>query len=766
MRGYIAEIRTGRNQKKYGLISVDGDSQFYYFNQHDLRYCNIRELSEGDAVEFEPVPSYGNRRGPSATMVRKLDQASNIQNKVNPGINPSVKLDHFLSDERKIISRLAETFYVTSGGEEFSINKSIYRYCLVKPTDAFHHTFQLTRELVVIFSAYLSFEPRTLDAASHVYNAIREKLRLDRGCHILICYDNQIEEKLVRILKDVNAQIIIPFTYNELLTDNSDPQFIENRFKKYLFDVDLFAEIRPIENDIFFFGRRDFAQDIVSKCKKGENSGVFGLRRSGKTSLLLAVQRLLKQQSYPTVFIPCESDLRDLDWRLALWKVVSEVYKELDMKIPSKTKYEDYATLSFEDDMDAALLQRQMPLTLIFDEIEAITFGVNQGENSSNSWYDGINYYEFWNTMKGYYSKHTNQICMLIAGTNPMINEEPTIGEGGPTNPMWGQLSASNQGSYLKAFSNEDTRIMVNTLGGYMGLNFDDYTVGKLTEDCGGHPYLMRLLCSYINRYLKEQKCGRPITVSRAIYDNTISDFEKSREAVNFYLMILDILITKYPREFNTLKHLALQGDAVIRETMDHSSMSHLLGYGLVEFNNIDYAIKYDTIRNYLRGEFRFELTGLSIAQQKQEIFTRNDTAEIQLRKIVKNTLQTILGKQKAKEAVLNSMNHAVDLNYSLSDRDVIRAEKMTYEQLFDSSVNKIYLPVLCLIITDNYLFFQNIFEGITEEEANKHFQIINQARRCPSHAYPDNAENWSDNDFYEYRNTMAWLEPILKQYD
>lgn len=82
-----------------------------------------------------------------------------------------------------------------------------------------------------------------------------------------------------------------------------------------------------------------------------------------------------------------------------------------------------------------------------------------------------------------------------------MINEIPVIG--GTTNPMFRQLSESNQGAYLPAFTYDDTKNMVNTLGGYMGMQFDEYTIGKLTSDCGGHPYLMRILCSFINKYIR-----------------------------------------------------------------------------------------------------------------------------------------------------------------------------------------------------------------------------------------------------------------------
>ena len=768
MQGYIFSINIDRNGYKYGLLSVDGDSNYYYFNNHDLLNCSIDQLMDGDPMEFEPVVHDGMRRRPRAQLVRKVDQVSIEQSKVKPGVNPSTHLDSFNADEKTIVNNcLGHVFQVTYG-DQITINRSTYRYCFVKPTDFFQHAFNLSRELVVVFSDYVSFEPRDLDAASNIYESIREKLRLDRGCHILVCHDNDVEHKLVKILKDNNHnQIVIPFTYAELLSPHANSALIENRFKQYLFDVDLFAEIKPIQDDLFFFGRRDFVHDIVSKCKTGSNSGVFGLRRSGKTSLLFAVQRLLKQQSYPTVFIPCQFELRDLDWKTALYQVVSDIYKELKLSQANidicNYSNDASATISFGKDMDSALLGIHMPLTLIFDEIEAITFGVNHDDGSENIWFDGEHYNKFWNTIKGYYSKHVEKLCILVAGTNPMINEEPTIGDTKLPNPMFGQLSASNQGAYLKAFSNEDTKNMVNTLGGYMGLSFDEYTISKLTEDCGGHPYLMRLLCSHINRFIKEAQYDRPITVTRAIYAKTISGFEKSQDAINFYLMILQILSTKYPKEYNALKILALQGDRVIGQTMDEKSLSHLLGYGLVERNKDNYAIRYDTIRNYLRGEFKFERVDLTIEEQQNEIMTRTIDVEKQLRKIVRNNLQWAMGMSKAKETVINSMSN----HDNISDKDILRAQSLTYTQLFDPSVNTVFfLSVLKDIILEHFLLFQNTFEGATENQVRKVLSIINNARRCPSHSYPQDAANWTEKDFYDFREAMEWLEPILKQYE
>ena len=242
MRGSIYEIRNF----SYGFISVEPTMESVFFHKGNLTNCSIRQLEEGDVVEFDIVP--GRNGGHAAINVRKVFQATEKSMVANPGKNPNVRLEQFNNDEIKIIDFLSKVFYVTSGGEEFTIGESTYRYCLIKPTEFFNRTFQLMREIVVVFCDYVSFEPRSLDAAAYVYKRNPSVLRLDRGCHLFICHDDHVENKLVSLLKDGNLnQIVIPFTYRELLNSPSETM-VQDRFKKYLFDTDLFSMLAPIQN--------------------------------------------------------------------------------------------------------------------------------------------------------------------------------------------------------------------------------------------------------------------------------------------------------------------------------------------------------------------------------------------------------------------------------------------------------------------------------------------------------------------------------------
>lgn len=765
MNGNILLLKENKyGSKTYGFITGE-DGKEYFFHKSSIINCTIFQLEEGDTVEFVPNIKYNENRN-RATNVRKKYSSigDTVTNDVNPGINPNVNLDKFNDDEKNIIIALGEVLYITNGGKELTVAGSRYRYVLAKPTRDFTVMFNMTREIPIVFSDYVSFEPRSLDVASVVAKIVQSKLRLDRSCQILISNDSNVEIKMLELLKDSNLNsIVIPFSYREILSGQTRHGRIIDRFRKYLFDADLFSTSKPIQNDVFFFGRRDFARDIADKCKQASLSGIFGLRRSGKTSMLLAVKRILENEEYPVVFIPCQSELTALNWKDALFQIAKDIKEVLhcsDYLGHCKADYQgNTANISFMEDLNVFLEAQSKPVTLMFDEIESITFDV---VSSGPYWREGDSYVQFWNIIRGYCTQHPSRLSILVAGTNPMINEVPAIGQDNISNPMFGQLSASNQGAYLKPFDIDSTKVMINTLGGYMGINFTDSIATALTNDCGGHPYLIRLLCGQINKYIREQKKNKPVTVSKGIYEKARSEFETSNDAEGFYLMILNILQSCYIKEYNALKILATEGDSQLSQTLGNTELLHLYGYGLIENNAGNLAIRFDTIERFLQGKYRFERKGLSIEDQKLEINVRFDTAEQKLRSIIKDTMRTILGENEAKKVFFAAMQDSP----AVSSSAITQAKEMTYKQLFDPTVNHgCFFSVLITVINKNYSLFSKVFECTKTDTISK-LRELNRARQLPAHSAPDDAEKWNSEDFESFRSAMTWLEAVLDNYD
>ena len=132
--------------------------------------------------------------------------------KVTPGFHKNINLGHFNSDEIAIINRFAGEQYITNSGKKVFLSEtSEYKFFLFKPTDNFSDAFNLELEIIVLFSNYETFEPRTLDAFHYIYSQF-EEYRLEKICSILISRDPNIQARITDLIRnDPESPNIHPF---------------------------------------------------------------------------------------------------------------------------------------------------------------------------------------------------------------------------------------------------------------------------------------------------------------------------------------------------------------------------------------------------------------------------------------------------------------------------------------------------------------------------------------------------------------------------
>jgi len=400
-------------------------------------------------------------------------------------------MEHFIENEQRILKRLAQEWYITHGGGEIELSpKSKYRYFLMKPVELFREMFNLEREIIVLFSPYLTFEPRSLNAINHAIQQY-ESLRIDPICSVMISNDPYIEDRLNNLItSDPEARIVVPFTYEELMAP-IDAYFIRNRFKSHFYTRDLFAFEAPLRKDLYFFGRTDLIHRLVNRDRSNEGSGLFGLRKTGKTSVIFAVQRALSKRSGISVFIDCQNTaFHRRKWNEALHYIIAELKNQHHLNFDTATEdsyTEENASLLFEQEI--CKIHKQLGnknILIIFDEVENITFDISPSEH----WAKESDFINFWQTLRSLFQKLNNVFAFLIIGTNPLCIETPSIR--GIDNPIFNLVPFE----YIPKFDVPQTREMVRKIGRIMGLHFDELIYGKLTEDFGGHPFLIRHVCS------------------------------------------------------------------------------------------------------------------------------------------------------------------------------------------------------------------------------------------------------------------------------
>lgn len=515
-----------------------------------------------------------------------------------PGIETSrVNSKSIGYKEWAIIQRLGRVWFVSEANRKEYQGRN-YKFIILKPTQKISENFHLERSILCVLVDETSFPESDFLVFSEWMVSYFLKDKVDKLCVMVICRDKKIVEKIQKIVhQNSESKIFIPFTFDECSSNAVDDehQFMTDRLKKFFYQRNLFDHRSPLCNDTYFFGRDEVVQNLYDRYKSGENSGLFGLRKIGKTSVLYALQRRLKLRKEPVLFMDFES-LHKKRWNNLLRQIILKIYKEYSISeneviLLAHSEYpEEDAQEFFECDIKAIFdyLQNGRML-LIFDEIEHITFGTS----SSPHWKEGNDFLDFWQAIRATFQNNRDIFSFVITGTNPK-SVETTFLPGDYENPIRILIPSE----YLGGFSESNVREMVSYIGNYMGLYFEESLFERLSSDYGGNPFLIRQACSALHQLTTSD---RPFQLTLQYYlDNKNNINKELFESVD---LILETLEKRYEDEYELLKHLA-NGDY---ETFSYyvelsrRYIEHVEKYGLVEEVSGKYRFRIPVVRDRLR---------------------------------------------------------------------------------------------------------------------------------------------------------------------
>jgi len=205
------------------------------------------------------------------------------------------------------------------------------------------------------------------------------KHRLERVLVIVVHKgDHEATKELLREQRD---WIMVPFHASDLMGRDRGSLFIRGTIATAIGSVDLFGMSSPIKSDEYFFGRDELVQTLVNRSLiRHENTGLFGLRKTGKTSVLFAVQRRVATGSILTQYFDCQNPgVHAARW----WQVLENIGDtcrqtlKLDHKRDAEVLgpySESNAAARFSAEMKSLLMHGQLEkVILMLDEIEYVT---------------------------------------------------------------------------------------------------------------------------------------------------------------------------------------------------------------------------------------------------------------------------------------------------------------------------------------------------------------------------------------------------------
>ena len=629
----------------------------------------------------------------------------------------------FSEDIEQLLKPLLHSFDVTYMNK-YKIGKSKWLYFFLKPERYMKDSFGFDRELLCAFFEYTDLHSRNFEQINEIL--MENRVRLDQMVCIFISNVKNADEKVKEFsLQDPERICFIPFSKSFLIKNKPDSVALRNHFQEHLFKRDLFAIESPIRTDRYFFGREDLVIQFIDRIKNGQNTGIFGLRKIGKTSLIYAIKRNINSKKIGSfVYYDCSNPgFYKSQWGKCLKILLKEIllqtdlYEKIDINIDDQT-IESIPQFFYDSVMEILDNVPENRLTIGLDEIEWISFKTSPEDNWNKD------FLPFWQLMRSIHQTSHGKFTFIISGVNPKCVEDESIG--GYDNPLFALIKPF----FLKPFDEKSVRTMLRMLGKYMGIKFESDFYSLLIKTYGGHPFLVRHACSKLCELITE----RPI-------EFTQEHFYLHKKQINLSLQknvkqILNILSVWYPSEYEMVVYLSKGKVDIVENYLKEQPefLEHLLGYGLVTLVNNKPELSLLILSTHLKKEKQKDNIEISspikvddyeIEEIRSEISRKRNRIEEWLRDLIRAGLRFKYGN-KCMSILLSSL---------FDDRKKILC-RFGYESVF----KELYFNELITILLKNWDVFQNWFSRDLKD-VELWLKTINEFR-IDAHAKEIDAEN------------------------
>jgi len=445
---------------------------------------------------------------------------------------------------------------------------------------ALEDAFGFTREVMFFYSPYRDLQTRTLEKAK---NAIRDSRReITPDIVFFFSRDPRSEERLRDWSSRNNNLLIIPLNPRV----EEDPQIFIEKIQENIYTRDLFYETTPVSGGKFF-GRATLLDELKDDVVNQRVSGLFGLRKSGKTSILKKLQEVLPNDEFVTVFI----DLETLpgpnadptaDFIATIGKsIIKEFKRRRRYPIPQETirKLISQPTPTMLEEVLEEILESMAgtgaSLVLLFDEIEFITPAGIDPENKIDLSGMGRSLA----ILRALAQSNQNFTFLLAGLTNDLIENGYLYGRHNP-------LFSWAKSKYVSPLTKLEADGLARDLGGRMGIKVESGALEALYDASGGHAFLYRSLASEVVELLPIDNFQR--VMSKPIVLQALIPW-KGKIAGNVE-EILDHLSKYYPDE-RILLDILLESaeDFKIVAPDDPAAVEHLRALGLVTMDHAEY---------------------------------------------------------------------------------------------------------------------------------------------------------------------------------
>lgn len=437
--------------------------------------------------------------------------------------------------------------------------------CLVRLGGRIEHQFSIYREIPLIYSAHRDLQGRYVKNLDLLFDLIPDERSSIDTSIVLIYVKSVLIQQVDALSTSKHRLVLLPSgeATDEPDSENSPPDTsnILTQITRALYSTDLYAQKTPVTSEQFF-GRHDALNELRANVKNGAVSGVFGLRKSGKTSILKQLElTAMDDQCY--VYYDLEKSESVRFGRpipatlLGLARLIQERIRSRGGWVAGIAGYVDAAVQDpasnsldrFQHMMNNVLKNkknRAFTTILCLDEVEhllpfdmdSIEVGESQDEVA-----------RFFGVLRALMQENDN-FSMILAGITGFAFEKSQIYN--RSNPLF-ELSTP---IWLSSLSLSDSSSLLTEIGIRQGMVWDDSATELAWRESGGHPLLLRLVASAVFDSLNPARLD-PVEIDRSEVERYTEEFRSN--SMSIAAEILSHYFQFYPEDRDVLDLLQSQ---------------------------------------------------------------------------------------------------------------------------------------------------------------------------------------------------------------
>ncbi|WP_366914243.1 HEAT repeat domain-containing protein [Mastigocoleus sp. MO_188.B34] len=472
-------------------------------------------------------------------------------------------------------------------------------------------------------------------------------------------------------LRDNFLLIPIPITSVEkALSDKENCiGLLDEYIDRYFQHADFFDDRNAITDTLSFFGRTEILQRLGEELLRHQALGLFGLRKSGKTSVLIQLGFMLRE--YPIIHIDLQS-YGGSRYAVDLFNKIIDGLSSLE----SETPFPQFAPFPREQpaaELTAEFIQRvneyvsviqnqtkyhnqkkyKLPILCFLDEVERIIPTPEDDREKAEE------FNAFFGALRVLCQE--KKMSLLVADVHPDCNRINSWTQAGvATNPVFSFFKEI----FLPPFSEEETQDMLVNLGKLMGLEFDTATPQQIHYQSGGHPFVSRQIARFLTQKIKDQ------------YSSVKNSFETNNTVETRHVSLRERFANASPP-----KNSGLSEPYLIKNKQDlpHQNSNTLIEWGMVEKYLKKTLTQRGQLKNYLEKSIweDLEKRNFQVAIAVLQCIACNEDSQ---RKITQTALFNQLKSKFKTNQLLNACNWLINVG-------LLYEEEVEEQKVEDSEV-------------------------------------------------------------------------------